>query len=123
MRNVMEGVLFTIAVVGFITGIYKGRKAWQKARDEAIAARTRQEDGIARVLKHMDNGGSMLVEKVDKGNAMITQHIADADGWFKSNDEAHKEIHRRIDGLVEAILGGSATAPRKAAERHRGRCE
>ena len=121
MMDFIEVVLFLIAVTGFITGIYKGRKAWRKARDEAIAARTRQEDSIGRVLKHLDNGGSMLVTKVDMGNELLLNHIHSADTWFKSNDEAHKEIHRRIDGLFLLQAGGNATEPRKAAERHKNR--
>lgn len=96
----MEHTLFLITLIGFIIGSIKGVRAWKKDRREAIAARIRHEDSIARVLRHLDNGGATLVAKVDDGNKMLSEHIAEATEWFKNNDQAHKEIHSRIDEVL-----------------------
>jgi hypothetical protein len=118
MENI-EHLAIILGVIATAFGLLKGLRGWRGARDEAIAARARQEDGIARVLAHMDNGGAMLVDKVDKGNKMLADHMCAADQWFKANDSDHKDIHRRIDGVFELLAGSGATQPRKAAERHR----
>lgn len=118
----MEHTAWLIGVVTFVVASVKGIRGWRKARDEAIAARTRQEDALAKVLAQFENnGGSSLLDKVEEGNRVLTSHVEFADGWFKANDEAHAVIHRRIDGVFELLAGGTATTPRKTAARHQNR--
>lgn len=125
----MDIVLFIIAVATFVGGLIKGVRGWRKARDEAIAARARQEDALERVLSQFkNNGGSSLVDKVDRGNAQIgdvsailAAHVAAADDWFEKNTADHTDIHRRIDGLFELIAGRGQTEPRRMSDRHAAR--
>lgn len=98
----VEHLAILLGVIATSVGLLKGLNGWRGARDEAIAARIRQEDSIARVLRHMDNGGAMMVEKVDAGNKMLADHIVEADEWFRRNDEQHAKINSRIDEILLA---------------------
>lgn len=96
----VEHFAIILGVIATSFGLVKGIRGWRKERKEAAAARVRHEDAIARVLRHLDNGGLTLVTKVDAGNKMLADHIEEASEWFKNNDLAHKEIHSRIDEVL-----------------------
>jgi hypothetical protein len=125
----MARILFLITVVGFVVGVIKGVHAWRRSRDEAVAARTRHEDALTKMLKQFENnGGSSLLDKVEEGNReaatirdTLNAHVRDADLWFAENNEAHKELHRRIDGVLTILGGGGLVASRQTAERHKNR--
>jgi hypothetical protein len=128
-RSGMEHTAWLIGVITFVVGTVKGIRGWRKARDEAIAARTRHEDMLARIMHEFENNnGGSLLDKVEEGNRQtkavndtLATHVETADTWFQSNDDAHAVIHRRIDGLFELIAGSGATTPRKTAARHQNR--
>ncbi len=119
----MAHTLFVITFIGFVVGSWKGMRAWRKARDEAMLARAAQQDAIGRVLKHLDNGGSTLVSKVDKSNDLLREHVELANASFRDNANEHRALHERIDNLLTLLVGGVSPRPRRTAERHHQREE
>jgi hypothetical protein len=93
-------------------------------RDQIDATRTMTEANAQSLEslagKVQENADTMVSLRVGTENA-IRSLGETTDDICKSNDDAHAAIHRRVDGLFELLVGGSASAPRKAAARHKNR--
>jgi hypothetical protein len=91
-------------------------------RKDLLIAQHEQTLLLKRIDKELHpNGGASLADRVERIESSVDAHHADADKFFRDNEEAHGAIHRRIDGVYE-LLGGS-TGPRIIAERHRSERE
>jgi ABC-type nickel/cobalt efflux system permease component RcnA len=115
---------FFILISGLATafGLFLAVRGWRRARDEAIAARVRQEDAIKEIAAEFKpRNGRTLAQTVVDTERSVNEHHRKADKWFEDNNTAHADIHRRIDGLYEVL--GTSTAPRKTAARHLNREE
>lgn len=135
-----EGLQYASLILGIVLaifGIWKLVKTWQKARDEAIVARSDQQKMLEQITKEFHpNGGSSMVDRQKRIEAAVnTQaesqerveqtldtHTKEAASWFAANDQAHEQIHRRIDGIFELMAGSHANDPRKLKAKHKGRC-
>jgi methyl-accepting chemotaxis protein len=93
-------------------------------RDQIDATRTMTEANAQSLEslagKVQENADTMVHLRVDTEKA-IRSLGETTDGICQSNNDAHAAIHRRVDGLFELLVGGSASAPRKTAARHQNR--
>lgn len=129
--SIFLGLILTS--LGIIIAYYKLRaqhKATLASREKAVIERSEQKNLLEEIAKEFKpNHGSSLVDRVTGIGDSLTTHCEKADIWFADNNKAHEEIKklhlehwnetsRRVDGLYEIMLGGAASAPRKAAQRH-----
>jgi hypothetical protein len=121
----VEHFAILLGVVATIFGLLKGLQGWRGARDEAIAARTRQEDMIAGVAEQLKpRNGRTLATTVETMDDALKAHCAAAATSFADNAKDHEALNAkvdaqalRVDGLFELL--GTSNTPRKTAERHR----
>jgi hypothetical protein len=113
----IEHFAILLGIIATLFGLFKGLNGWRRARDEAIVARVRQQDSIdAIAAEFKPRNGQTMAQVVAETNKDLKEHCTAAEVWFSNNDDAHRDIHRRIDGLFE--LFGTPTTARKTAERH-----
>jgi hypothetical protein len=120
----LEHLALLLTIIGSALGIRKGIKVWRAESIAAIEARAEQQRTIDQIAAEFKpRNGKTLAEVVAKIDASVTDHHVKADKWFQENADAHKEIHRRIDGLFQLEAGRGSTQPRKIAEWHRVKAE
>lgn len=109
------GILLALVATTF--GLFRGIRAWRAERAQALQARVRHEQQLEEVLAEFrPRNGRTLAEVVAAIDLSVADHHAKADRWFAQNEEDHKVLHRRIDGLFE-MLGGT-NGKRRQADRH-----
>ena len=128
-------ILTTLGIIIAYFKLKAQHKATLASREQAVIERNDQRLLLEEIAKEFrPNHGSSLVDRVTDIGSSLATHCEKADIWFADNDKAHEEIKRlhlehwnetsrRVDGLYEIMLGGSASAPRKTAQRHLNREE
>jgi hypothetical protein len=99
--------LFLGIIVSFFA-IMAGVRAWKKdraetikSREEAIVARSKQEELLKEIAKEFKpNHGSSLVDRIKAIGDSLDSHTVKADKWFADNNTAHEKINNRIDDVV-----------------------
>lgn len=120
----LEHLALLLAIIGSGLGIRKGVKAWRAESIAAIEARAEQQHTIDQIAAEFKpRNGKTLAEVVANIDTSVKDHHAKADKWLTENNEAHKEIHRRIDGLFQLEAGRGSNQPRKIAEWHKAKAE
>jgi hypothetical protein len=115
----VEHIAILLGVMATVLGLVKGLTGWRRARDEAIVARAKQQEKLDTIAAEFTpRNGRTLATVVADTEKSVHAHHEKADKWFTDNDEAHKDIHRRIDGLFEVLMARGQTDPRRLADRH-----
>jgi uncharacterized membrane protein len=121
--SIFLGIVLT--TLGILIAYFKLRNQHREtlaAREAAVVERAEQKKLLETIsTQFTNNGGGTLLDKVEEGNRVLDEHVKVAEQSFKKNEEQHADIHRRIDGMFELFVGGSANTPRKTAQRHLNR--
>jgi hypothetical protein len=101
----VEHLALVVGIAATTVGLLKAIKAWKKARDAEVAARIRHEESIRKVLKHFEtNGGNSVLDKINRIDTSLADHIAKAEQSWKVNVDEHREINERIDGMFGSFI-------------------
>lgn len=115
-----QHLLLLLTIVGAALGIWKWMRA-EKARRERLLIAAHEQTALLRRIdrelhpKNGDNGGPTVLDVLSGGIERNSRSIAT---MHADNERAHFDIHRRIDGLFEA-LGVTNGVRRNMADRHK----
>jgi hypothetical protein len=122
----MQHTALFLGIIVSLFAILAGVRAWKKdraetikSREEAIIARSKQEDLLKDIANEFKpNHGSSLVDRITVIGKSVEDHHVKADKWFSENNAAHEKIHRRIDQVVLSLTQNEKNAvERDAHER------